>query len=112
SLAPSEYTLAVSNVVIPASSACSMIGRASSRLSPHSCVPREGSPKPMQPTMMRETFNPEWPNRLYSMSLSFGYWQVSCALTTGSSLEEKSSMSAQAERHVLCLESIIDAPKP
>jgi hypothetical protein len=33
-------------------------------------------------------------------------WQVSCPLEAGPSLEEKSSMSAKAERHVLCLEVV------
>jgi hypothetical protein len=31
-------------------------------------------------------------------------------LEAGASLEEKSSLPAKAERHVLCLEVIIDAP--
>jgi hypothetical protein len=35
---------------------------------------------------------------------------VSCSLTAGSSLEETSSLPAQAERHVLYLVLIIDAP--
>jgi hypothetical protein len=37
-------------------------------------------------------------------------WRLSCSLTVGSSLEEKSSLPTKAARHVLCLVVIIDAP--
>jgi hypothetical protein len=44
---------------------------------------------------------------LYFFLLSV--WRLSCSLKAGSSLEEKSSMSAKAEKNGLCLVVIIDA---
>ena len=44
SLVPSEYTLAVSKKLIPASIACSMNGRLASSSSVHAWVPRSGIP--------------------------------------------------------------------
>jgi hypothetical protein len=45
-------------------------------------------------------------HRVHTFLLSI--WQVSCSLATGSSLEEKSSISPKAERHVFSLVGIID----
>jgi len=62
SLEPSEYVFAVSNVVIPASRARRMNGRLSSSGSDQGCVPRNGSPKLMQPRVMAETSRPLEPS--------------------------------------------------
>jgi hypothetical protein len=56
--------LAVSQKVMPSSTACRKIGSAPSSSSAHSLKPREVSPKLMQPNATRLTFRPERPRRV------------------------------------------------
>src|SRR5262245_62409533 len=64
---PKLYTLAVSQNVMPSSTACRNKGSAASSPSDHSLKPREVSPKLMQPSAMRLTFRPALPRWVYSM---------------------------------------------
>jgi hypothetical protein len=72
SLAPLEYTFAVSKKLIPRSSACFRNGWLCSSLSAHACRPAFGSPaaggRPyvMHPRQMRETLSPVLPKFTYS----------------------------------------------
>src|SRR5262245_32493323 len=59
--------LAVSQNVMPSSTACRNMGSAASSPSAHSLKPREVSPKLMQPSAMRLTFRPVLPRCVYSM---------------------------------------------
>ena len=68
SLVPSEYTLAVSKNVMPASSARRMNVRDVSSSSDHEWVPRPDSPKLMQPRQMRDTSRPVSPSLTYFTS--------------------------------------------
>src|SRR5713101_909812 len=101
---PRGYALAVSKKKTPLSNALSIMARevGSSHWFPKVIVPRQIS----------ETFKPVRPKRLIFIAFSsslllivylMSVWQVPCSLTTGSSLEEKSSMSAKAEKNGLCL---------
>ena len=64
---PAPYTFAVSQNVMPRSSACRNNGSAPSSSSAHSLKPFEVSPKLMQPSAMRLILRPEDPSRVYSM---------------------------------------------
>ncbi len=57
---------AVSQKVMPSSTACRKIGSAASSSSAHG-IRLAGSPKLMQPSAMRLTFSPDVPRRVYSM---------------------------------------------
>jgi hypothetical protein len=60
---PKPYALAVSQNVMPSSTACRKIGSAASSPSAHSLKPFVVSPKLMQPSAIRLTFRPELPRR-------------------------------------------------
>src|SRR4029450_1442232 len=68
---PIPYTLAVSQKLMPRSTACWKNGWASSSLMDHALNPRDVSPKLMQPSAIRLTWRPELPRRLFSMIDSF-----------------------------------------
>ena len=59
--------MAVSQKVMPSSSAWRKMGSAPASSRAHSLNPREVSPKLMHPSAMRLTFNPEVPRRVYSI---------------------------------------------
>jgi hypothetical protein len=65
SLAPCEYTSAVSKKVTPASTARRTIGSAASSSSARGRT--AGSPKLIMPRQIRDTFIPVEPKRTYSM---------------------------------------------
>jgi hypothetical protein len=62
SLEPSEYMFAVSNKLMPASSACLISGRLSSSPSDHTGCPRPGSPYVIAPIAIGETSSPVVPS--------------------------------------------------